>query len=151
MAIDDHWAKLWTSYGLRMGMGGTWQQERSNVLVGEEIRMKLIWCSDFGGTRTRTRSRSESIAAHQREDLYHPTKEQRATGCGLMDVHGNVWEWTCNSKLGEAFAPKASEGSRRCLVGGSWLNNAIYARCGCRIGNYPDLRVDTHGFRIVLR
>lgn len=116
---------------------------------GEEVREELIWC-DYAGA-TRTRSRIESIAAHQREDLYHPTKEQRATGCGLMDVHGNVWEWTCNSKLGEVFDPKASKGSPRYLVGGSWNFNAIVTRCGFRLDRSPDNRKLTYGFRIVLR
>jgi formylglycine-generating enzyme required for sulfatase activity len=116
---------------------------------GEEVREELIRCSQ--ATATRTRSRSESIAAHQREGLYHPTKEQRATGYGLLDVHGNVWEWTCNSKLGEAFAPKASEGSPRYLVGGSWRNFALYSRCGYRGDNSPDNRYSYAGFRVVLR
>jgi len=116
---------------------------------GEEIREELIWCK-WAGT-TRTRSRIESIAAHQREGLYHPTKEQRATGCGLLDVHGNVWEWTCNSKLGEAFDPKASEGSPRFLVGGSWDGNAFNARCSNRRDDVPDFRYVLNGFRIVLR
>ena len=116
---------------------------------GDQLREKLIWCDEAGATRTR--SRSESIEAHQYEDLYHPTKEQRATGCGLMDVHGNVWEWTCNSKLGEAFAPKASEGSPRYLVGGAWLHYAIITRCGNRFDNPPGSRNYVKGFRIVLR
>jgi formylglycine-generating enzyme required for sulfatase activity len=118
---------------------------------GEEIRMELIWCDDLGETSTTTRSRSESIAANQRDGLYHPTNEQRATGYGLLDVHGNVWEWTCNSKLGEAFDPKASEGSPRFLVGGSWDGNAFNARCRRRGVYSPDNRNDNNGFRIVMR
>jgi formylglycine-generating enzyme required for sulfatase activity len=116
---------------------------------GEEIREELIWC-DYAGA-TRTRSRSESIAAHQREGLYHPTKEQRATGCGLMDVHGNVKEWTCNSEVGEAFAPTASRSSHRYLVGGSWDYSAVYTRCGHRFVPSPGYGNDNIGFRIVLR
>ena len=116
---------------------------------GEEVRKELIWCDQAGATRTR--SRSESIAAHQREDLYHPTKRQRVTGYGLMDVHGNVWEWTCTNKLGEVFAPKASEGSPRYLVGGSWYDDAIDSRCGYRYDYSPDYRSDVNGFRIVLK
>ena len=139
LPTDYEWE--WAVRGSKKGRTYWW---------GEEIRMKLIWCSGFGGTRTRTRSRSESIAAHQREDLYHPTKEQRATGCGLMDVHGNVWEWTCNSKLGEVFDPKASKGSPRYLVGGSWNYDAIDARCGVRVDSSRYLN-SFNGFRIVLR
>jgi formylglycine-generating enzyme required for sulfatase activity len=138
LPTDYEWE--WAVRGSKKGRTYWW---------GEEIREKLIWYNDAGATRTR--SRSESIAAHQREDLYHPTKEQRATGCGLMDVHGNVWEWTCNSKLGEAFAPKASEGSPRCLVGGAWFNVAFNTRCGHRYGGSPNLRYNFNGFRIVLR
>lgn len=116
---------------------------------GREVLDELIWCDESDATRTR--SRSESIAAHKREGLYHPTKEQRATGYGLMDVHGNVWEWTCNSNLGEAFDPKASMDSPRCIVGGSWYSNAFLTRCGRRYVYSPDYRDEYVGFRLVLR
>ena len=67
-----------------------------------------------------------------------------------MDVHGNVWEWTCNSKLGEVFAPKVWNGSPRYLVGGSWGVNAIITRCGRRIDYSPDISDLGYGFQTVL-
>ena len=117
---------------------------------GDQVRKELVWCVESGAEKTR--SRSEAIAANSsREGLYHPTKAQKATGHGLMDLHGNVWEWTSNSELGQSCNRNAAEGSPRFLVGGSWSGNAILARCGRRRNDSPDGRFYGIGFRIVLR
>jgi formylglycine-generating enzyme required for sulfatase activity len=57
---------------------------------------------------------------------------------GLMDLAGNVWEWTATE-----------EGGVHVLRGGSWLNNPAYARCVERLRYYPNHSSNTFGFRLV--
>jgi hypothetical protein len=139
------------SYGLPTDYEWEWAVRGTNkdrkYWWGDQVREELVWCG-----ATKTRSRSEAIAAHSsRDGLYHPTKTQKATGYGLMDLHGNVWEWTSNSELGKSYKRNASEGSPRFLVGGSWYFNAIFTRCGYRNLYSPGSRNSLIGFRIVLR
>jgi formylglycine-generating enzyme required for sulfatase activity len=142
------------NYGLPTDYEWEWAVRGSNkdqaYWWGDQVRKELVWC-DESGAKT-TRSRSEAIEAHSsREGLYHPTKAQKATGCGLLDLHGNVWEWTSNSELGKSYNRNDSEGSPRFLVGGSWGDYAVNSRCGGRNNRSPDLRNIFIGFRIVLR
>jgi formylglycine-generating enzyme required for sulfatase activity len=142
------------NYGLPTDYEWEWAVRGTNkdrkYWWGDQVRKELVWCSESGAKKTR--SRSEAIKAHSsREELYHPTKTKKGTGYGLMDLHGNVWEWASNSELGKSYNRDAFEGSPRFLVGGSWSNFAIDARCGLRNSSSPDRRNEDVGFRIVLR
>jgi formylglycine-generating enzyme required for sulfatase activity len=73
---------------------------------------------------------------------------------GLLDLCGNVWEWTATPwSEGEAWDPSlgAADGAsavRRVVRGGSWLRSQGYARLGVRDGNGPDGRGRVLGFRV---
>ena len=76
-----------------------------------------------------------------------------ASPYGLLDMVGNVWEWT--SSLYEPYPYKPYDGredpaadSPRVLRGGSWLPNRRLARCAVRYGLNPDFRSSDHGFRV---
>jgi len=60
---------------------------------------------------------------------------------GLMDLAGNVWEWTAS--LWE------SDSSRRVLRGGSWGFDREYARCAVRLRDFPYFSFYRVGFRCV--
>lgn len=68
-------------------------------------------------------------------------------------MHGNVWEWCLDGQRryraeGEIdpVGPLES-GADRVPRGGSWLNDARYARAAYRLQSRPDNRGDFVGFR----
>jgi formylglycine-generating enzyme required for sulfatase activity len=60
---------------------------------------------------------------------------------GLMDLAGNVWEWT------SSWYDESQSG--RVLRGGSWYSSQIGARCWIRDGYSPHLSSNYFGFRLV--
>ncbi|MCY2953929.1 MAG: SUMF1/EgtB/PvdO family nonheme iron enzyme [Planctomycetota bacterium] len=72
---------------------------------------------------------------------------------GLLDMHGNVAEWTNGAYLPYPFNagdPRhAAPGARKVVRGGSWYDRADLARSGCRISYWPWQRVFNVGFRVV--
>ena len=83
---------------------------------------------------------------------------------GLLDVAGNVWEWTSslwgkdfpNPDYGYPYNPsdgRENQGApntvRRVLRGGSFWNDALGVRCACRDGGSPSDRHVGIGFRVV--
>jgi len=78
-----------------------------------------------------------------------------ASPYGLLDMAGNVWEWT--SSLYKAYPYELTEEreavdaqGRRVLRGGSYGYKATYARCAFRLRLSPDGRERDIGFRVAL-
>jgi formylglycine-generating enzyme required for sulfatase activity len=88
----------------------------------------------------------------------HPVEQKRPNAWGLMDMHGNVFEWCLDSTDGGDYPggstavtdPRSVTGSNRVQRGGDWDFGAFYARCAVRDFSFPDAAFNYFGFRAVL-
>jgi formylglycine-generating enzyme required for sulfatase activity len=86
-----------------------------------------------------------------------------ASPYGLLDMAGNVWEWTTSlwgkemkePEFGYPYDPadgredlEAGRAVMRVLRGSAFYYNIVYTRSAYRIRSYPDYRVRTRGFRV---
>jgi formylglycine-generating enzyme required for sulfatase activity len=81
-----------------------------------------------------------------------------ASPYGVLDMAGNVLEWTRSKYRAYPYAPndgreKGSKPEEKqfTLRGGSWYHNRTYVRCAARYGGYPGSGGDLiRGFRVLL-
>ena len=72
---------------------------------------------------------------------------------GLLDMTGNVREWTRSVYKGYPYVSgdgreDLESGDPRVLRGGSWRYYQVSARCAFRFGDLPDYRLSSFGFRV---
>lgn len=101
------------------------------------------WDARNGNTKESGREDAMPVGAYPRG----------ASPYGLLDVAGNVWEWT--SSLSMRYPYCADDGREdmtvpeaRVLRGGSWLDSPDRARCAARRSYIPAYHSRIHGFRL---
>ena len=87
------------------------------------------------------------------ESQPHEVGTKMPNELGIYDMSGNVWEW-CNCWFGSykrsaKTNPHGTSSTARVARGGSWLDNAWYARVTYRYIGAPDYRCGSIGFRLV--
>ncbi|MGC9393874.1 MAG: SUMF1/EgtB/PvdO family nonheme iron enzyme [Anaerolineae bacterium] len=80
---------------------------------------------------------------------------QGASSYGVLDMAGNVCEWTCSQYKAYPYDPAdgredVSASARRVVRGGAFGNNGWGARCACRSYWGPDDDGRGRGFRVVV-
>lgn len=107
-----------------------------------------IWQGDFPQNNTA----ADDFNATAPSVSFHPN------GYGLMNMVGNVWEWTADPFVNDAMQRKAGKNisselrSHVLLKGGSFLCHKSYCyryRIAARSGNTPDSASTHMGFRLV--
>jgi formylglycine-generating enzyme required for sulfatase activity len=86
--------------------------------------------------------------------IHAPVTAYRPNPFGLHGVHGNVWEW-CRDWFAPYGGPvREGDGEReteerryKVSRGGSFRNEAAYARSSCRNNSVPDTRFNQLGLR----
>jgi MinD-like ATPase involved in chromosome partitioning or flagellar assembly len=90
------------------------------------------------------------------DNRVHAVGQKPANPWGLLDMHGNVWEWcedTWHRSYGESGRPDDGRtwvdeaSSYRVIRGGSFVGPAVHARSASRRGIHPSERWPSVGFR----
>lgn len=106
------------------------------------------WGNDFDPWRCNTiESGKRSTSAI---GTYSPSGD---SPIGLMDMVGNVWEWTSSAQLPYPYnandGRENPDGSTKIVVrGGSWYYSRKLARCACREAVLPSYVSPALGFRL---
>ena len=148
-------------------VGVSWRQARTFARwVGRELPSEAEWERAARGEVTDARfpwgnGRKRELAnvwAEPRDSTLGGTRPGGsfpATGYGLFDVAGNVWEW-CQDRYSIRFSQDiegggaAREGWGRVVRGGSWRRDLDMARVSARLWYDPEYAADDLGFRCVL-
>ena len=82
---------------------------------------------------------------------------QGASPYGLLDMAGNVWEWTSSLWKEYPYDPtdgrensEAGDKDLRVVRGGAFYPDQGIVRCALRRGDFPDVRNYRSGFRVVV-
>lgn len=138
------WLSAQTGQSWRLPSEDEWEA----AARGPEHR-RYAWGEVFDATRCNT------FESHVRGTTPIGVFPGGDTPDGLVDMCGNVWEWTSSPYLPYSYSPNGHRKDpeqaevRRVLRGGSWYYGRGFARCTYRLGFLPGYRSGYLGLRLV--
>jgi len=140
------WLSKTTGKNYRLPTEAEWEYAaragtKTEYWWGDEIGQGMANCKNCGGEWNRKRPASV--------DTFD------ANAFGLQGMNGSVWEWVADCWF-DSYAGAPGDGSARdrkacqsrVLRGGSWRNDASYARSASRFNYDNDVRYVLNGFRV---
>lgn len=130
-------------YACRAGAG-------SPFAFGETLTPELATyqCSEkfASGPRAASPEQTTAVGSHGVSNAF-----------GLLDAHGNVWEWCRDWHARDTYSTTAvvnprgpCSGTARVRRGGSWRTPPVFCRSAARFSAPPGFRNNDTGFRIVV-
>jgi formylglycine-generating enzyme required for sulfatase activity len=159
----------WSANGYRLPTEAEWEKAGRGGAVGKNFPWGTDTISHSQANYLSTSHRTYDVTPRPPvyvKNYYHPTYRVGGfpysspvgsfapNGYGLYDMAGNMWEWcwdwSGSYAAGSQTDPRgATSGSYRVKRGGSWENDAFYARCAGRYNSYyPHGAYSDCGFRL---
>jgi formylglycine-generating enzyme required for sulfatase activity len=135
-------------YHFRLPTEAEWEYACRAATTTEFFTGSALFCSDAEFSYSYHSNSSCNTPNHA------PVGSHAPNAWGLLDMHGNVWEWCLDSMgiypAGAVTDPFTTGGFARVIRGGSWAVESFGCRSALRsVGNPGDAYIDV-GFRVVL-
>jgi sulfatase modifying factor 1 len=131
--------------------GNTWDAERCNCVerwAGRPLPTLRAW--EEWWEEWLKQSQASHVRITTMPVSSHPTG---ASAWGVLDMAGNVWEWTADwyrAYPGTRYGSEEYGEKYRVLRGGSWYGEALLLRAACRHREDPAKAYSDIGFRCAL-
>ena len=131
------------------------KKSRRNMYAGSNNPDEVAWYWQNSGDKHLTGEWDIDRIINKNNCRTHQVGTKASNELGLYDMSGNVWEW-CSDWYDSGYYAKSpttnpynyTPGSDRVSRGGSWFDDAAYARVANRVNFSPTFTSDSLGFRI---
>lgn len=138
-----HWLGVRLGFEIRLPTEYEWQYAATNG----DPAFTYPWGADWDpGTEPWRANTFESDLGRSTAVGLYPGGVSRTD---VLDMAGSIWEWCLNQFDEPDVTEFSTSNAPRVVRGGSWLNYQDFARAAFRFRNYPYVRINNFGFRVV--